>query len=280
MTAPFTPERSKAIRAVLISTVEGAHRDRTRWLPAVGLLLLGLVTGAAVSAAALSSNPPQSQEVLTEGGVPAPPGILPGQPIVSVLSPVSSTLIDGTTTVPLDAAPTGATHVRVSVSCLTAGTTTWGMDPGGNNPGSSCDSGDVGTDAVFDFPLDFRPQTLYIGATAGVRSIITYQYLNYVPTMWGVNARGETFGVEKEGITGPDLTSATGVNDAGEAVLGYVRHTDLLTFGPDWPDQPSNPTEALAWQKERDSRYPNGWDVPLYEADGVTEIGVFHIGGA
>jgi hypothetical protein len=31
-------------------------------------------------------------------------------------------------------------------------------------------------------------------------------------------------------------------------------------------------------QAERDQKYPNGWDVPLYESDGETQIGTFHIG--
>lgn len=31
-------------------------------------------------------------------------------------------------------------------------------------------------------------------------------------------------------------------------------------------------------QNERDQKYPNGWDIPVYESDGTTQIGTFHIG--
>jgi len=41
---------------------------------------------------------------------------------------------------------------------------------------------------------------------------------------------------------------------------------------------PSSPAEAARWQRERDEKYPNGWDIPVYESDGTTRIGTFHIG--
>ena len=44
------------------------------------------------------------------------------------------------------------------------------------------------------------------------------------------------------------------------------------------PHQPANPEQALQWQQERDAKYPDGWDVPLFQSDGTTQIGVFHIG--
>lgn len=74
----------------------------------------------------------------------------------------------------------------------------------------------------------------------------------------------------------PDLVA---VALAASDEIGYARHSDLDAFGPEWPDQPSNPTQALAWQEERDARYPNGWDIPVYASDGVTKVGAFHIGG-
>jgi len=40
----------------------------------------------------------------------------------------------------------------------------------------------------------------------------------------------------------------------------------------------ANPDEAVRLQAERDARYPNGWDIPVYESDGTTEIGTFYIG--
>ena len=42
------------------------------------------------------------------------------------------------------------------------------------------------------------------------------------------------------------------------------------------PFEFANLMDAL--QAERDQKYPNGWDFPLYESDGETQIGTFHIG--
>lgn len=41
-------------------------------------------------------------------------------------------------------------------------------------------------------------------------------------------------------------------------------------------EQPKTPEEAIAIQN---SRSPDGRDIPLYEKDGKTVIGVFHVGG-
>jgi hypothetical protein len=107
--------------------------------------------------------------------------------------------------------------------------------------------------------------------------VVAVQYVNYVQTALGVNARGETYGVA--GPAGePDLVGVVGLDAAGVAVDGYARATDLNAFGPDWPDVPSNPTEAMEWQAERDRKYPDGWDIPVFESDGETRIGTFRVG--
>ena len=282
MTTPFSPDRSDAIRAALLDEVRAssrAHLARHRWLPAVGMLCLGLVTGAAVSAAALWVTPPTAPPVVTEGGVPAPPGILPGAPIISLLGDISTFAVDATTVIPFPVAPSGATHIRASVTCLTPGFTTWGTNADGNNPGVSCGPNDVGVNPAtyVDFSLADSPN-LYVGEDRGATSIVTMQFVNYVETVWGVNARGETYGVDKDGAA-PDLIAAYGTNEAGEQVFGYARGADLQGSGPDHPGMPSSPEQALEWQRENELRYPNGWDIPLYEFDGVTEIGVMHVGG-
>lgn len=282
MTTPFSPDRSDAIRAALLDTIRASSREhltRRRWLPAVGMLCLGLVTGAAVSAAALTSVP-TPPPVMTEDGVPAPPGIMPGQPIISLLGDISSFEVNGTTTILLPSAPAGATHMRVSMNCLTAGTTAWGTNPNGSNPETSCnsDDGDADQVAYLDLSLESRPQDLYVTALLGVESIFTIQYLNYVETAWGVNAHGETYGVGKDGFS-PDLIAVTGTNGAGEAVEGYARSEALIGSGPDHTGLPTNPEQALEWQREMELRYPDGWDIPIYDFDGTTQLGVLHLGG-
>ena len=39
------------------------------------------------------------------------------------------------------------------------------------------------------------------------------------------------------------------------------------------------PPAMPIWQEERDKKYPNGWDIPVFESDGATQIGTFHVGG-
>ena len=293
----FNDERSAAIREGLVATVrrprlQPAMRGR---LTGIALLASGLLIGGAVSAAAVTisrppvvisgTDTPAPPVVISGTDSPAPPGVLPGEPIVSLLGELTTVAVEGTQTITLPAVPTGATHVRVSVACVTAGTISWGFDPSGNNPSSGCSASDVrvkqgATDSAgwMDFELVDGNDTFYIGANDAVAGIVSFQFLNYIETDLGVNARGETFGVVRDGKPVPELQSAWGTDDSGAAVLGYVRATDFEAFGPDWPGQPSNPTEALVWQQERDAKYPNGWDIPVFDSDGITEIGRFHIG--
>jgi len=281
MNSEFDPERSDAIRSLLVTTAV-APRRVGGVLASIGLVALGLVIGASVSAAAITLNAPDAAIRSAGSGVPAPSGVTPGQPIVSLLgSPVTET-VHGDADITLGALPTGATHARVTFICLTAGTTSWGFDASGNNPSSACNEQDLADPAnsgYFDFPLDESTTTLFIRAAPTAEAVVSYQFLNYVETAWGVNAKGETFGASKDGVGDPELVAVSIETASGEDVLAYSRSTDLNAFGPDWPNQPSNPTEAIAWQKERDAKYPNGWDIPAYESDGVTQVGVFHIGG-
>lgn len=83
------------------------------------------------------------------------------------------------------------------------------------------------------------------------------------------NENGQTYGSAADAIspeTEPDLIRAKGV----DGTSGYVQKKDLDG------ELPKNPEEALAIQK---SRPPGGRDIPLYDVDGETVIGVFHVGG-
>lgn len=287
----FTPERSDAIRDELIDTVghDLAARPSAlrRWLVGALLVLLGAGAGAGVSAAAFAATGSSPQIGVPSGQpspdlgdpVVAPPGVMPGSPIISLLGTPSTRSTSGTEDFALPERPAGATHLRVTITCLTPGTTSWGTDPGGNNPSGSCGASDIGSygTAYYDFPLDDSVSRFYIGAAAGVDNSLSMQYLNYVPTQLGVNAAGQTFGVQTGDGPTPDLTAVSGVAPDGSGVEGYALTADLMSFGPDWPGLPHDPDEALAWQEERDEKYPNGWDLPVYESDGVTQIGLFHV---
>jgi hypothetical protein len=81
------------------------------------------------------------------------------------------------------------------------------------------------------------------------------------------NKNGQTYGSASDPTspeTEPDLIKAYGV----DGTEGYVRKTDLDG------EKPRNPEEALAQQK---SRPVGGRDIPLFDVEGKTVIGVFHI---
>ncbi|MDO9591513.1 MAG: hypothetical protein Q7J04_10255 [Microcella sp.] len=255
------------------------RRRAPGWVPGAALLVAGLVTGGTVSAAAVTSLQPASQPAPRSGPIEAPPGVLPGVPIISLLGETVSYEITGGTALDLPEPPDGTTHLRTTVTCLTAGPLSWGTDPEGNNPSLYCSGDDVqagtGT-AEMDFPLGAESQDLFAQTGPDGRALLVVQYVNYVPTALGRNASGETYGAAWEGLE-PDLVAVMGVAPDGSSILGYARATDLNAFGPDWPGQPTSPEEALEWQRERDERYPDGWEVPVYSPDGRTVLGTFFI---
>jgi len=285
----FTPERSDAIRDELIDTVGhdlAARSPLRRWLVGAVLVLLGAGAGAGVSAAAFAASGPNvvgvpSGQPSPDLGdpIPAPAGVTPGQPIISLLGTPSTRTTSGSEDFDLPPRPDGATHLRVTITCLTPGSTSWGTDAGGNNPSGSCEADDIGDfgTSYYDFPLDDSTTRFYVGAKPGVENSLSMQYLNYVPTQFGVNASGQTYGAPVDGAASPDLTAVSGLAPDGSMVEGYVLTSSLTDFGPEWPGLPSDPDEALAWQQEREEKYPDGWDLPVYESDGITQIGVFHV---
>ncbi|MGO4548440.1 hypothetical protein AB4Z29_26990 [Paenibacillus sp. 2TAB23] len=82
------------------------------------------------------------------------------------------------------------------------------------------------------------------------------------------NKNGQAYGSDADATssdTRPELISAMGV----DGIEGYVLKKDLDG------ELPKSPEEAIAIQN---SRSPGGRDIPLYDVDGETIIGVFHIG--
>jgi hypothetical protein len=83
------------------------------------------------------------------------------------------------------------------------------------------------------------------------------------------NKYGQTYGSSSDATspeTEPELISAIGV----DGTKGYVLKRDIDG------EQPKSPEEAIAIQN---SRSPGGREIPLYDVDGETVIGVFHVGG-
>lgn len=287
MTIQFSPERSAAIRDQLISSVRGRPARRRKALGAT-LLLAGALVGAGASTAAFAATGsfapaeiPVDQPTATLGdAVSAPPGTVPGSPVVSLLGSSEIVQVSGTKDLALEGIPVGATHVRVTLTMLSPGVISWGTDPEGNNQSMSALAADIGSpsaDAWYDFPLEDATSKIYFTTSETATATAVVQYVNYVPTRLGVNAEGNTFGVDGGPDGAPDLVRVSGTGANGEQIEGYAWASDIAAFSPDHVAQPSDPEEALLWQAERDEKYPGGWDIPVYDEDGSTVIGTFHV---
>ncbi|MHB1342636.1 MAG: hypothetical protein ACYCX5_12895 [Coriobacteriia bacterium] len=85
--------------------------------------------------------------------------------------------------------------------------------------------------------------------------------------LWPTNERGQTYGKPQETSAGchePDLMMVLATNGK----VGYALSADLA--GP----EPSSPEEAVRWQAERGSEPRT---IPVYESDGITQVGVCQI---
>jgi hypothetical protein len=288
MTPGFSEERSAAIRTALVAEVTATPRARPRWWRAVGLVAAGALVGAGAATAAFAAGtgapatPPAPSPTAsgTDGLFPAPPGVEPGSPIVSMLGSPTHLVVTKATSLDIRDRPEAATHARITITCLAAGRVSFGTDPGGNNSSVGCSAADLAPRATGwqDFEITEAVDTLYFDTSRGGSASVSVQFLNQVPTRFGVNARGQTYGVAEAPQGEPDLVWVSGVDANGNGVLGYALSSDLHAFAPDHPAEPTSPAEAVRLQAERDQKYPDGWDVPVYESDGVTRIGSFHVG--
>jgi len=101
------------------------------------------------------------------------------------------------------------------------------------------------------------------------KTIIGAYYIGAKNMNFPKNKNGQTYGSASDATsskTRPDLIQAIGV----DGTKGYVLKKDIEG------EQPKSPEEAIAIQN---SRPPGGRDIPLYDVDGETVIGVFHAGG-
>lgn len=197
--------------------------------------------------------------------------LLPGGTRVTHLSEAVTVTGTGTDTVDLGPRPAGATGVAMVLDCLSAGEFTY---PDGAQ--MICRAGDAGRQSVSDedyaaasYVIDLAQdaEEIEIGtATEGARWRLTTTYVSTELTDWGVNAKGETFGVENENGS-PDLIAVMATN----GTQGYAYGADLAAaYGP----EPTSPDHALEMQEERAGQFVS---VPVYESDGETVVGEFVI---
>lgn len=89
-------------------------------------------------------------------------------------------------------------------------------------------------------------------------------------SVYPTNAAGQTYGGGKELVEEPDLVKVLATNGKH----GYCLRSDL--DGPADGITPSTPPEVTEAINEAGLR---GRTIPVYESDGITQIGVFQIGG-
>lgn len=210
------------------------HQRRTRTAAIVGgsLALAGALTGAAIISA------------------------LPGRTTVTPSGSFVTGTYTGTATIDLGEVPAGATQVVLDVTCTEGGQIEVPTNPGPAEaaPGAiywNC-SDPARTDPTVHIDNGLLPvngtTTITIAADAGTSWTVAARYGSASTTPWGVNARGETYGMPNEsGI--PDLVAAQATN--GE--VGYTRESETSAF------------EGEGY-------------VRVYKSDGDTVIGWFPIG--
>jgi hypothetical protein len=240
------PAYADALRVVLLENVASGKRPSSRrrwWLGATAVAVLGVTGTAGVAVAQLSAPP--------------------GTPIITEFSEQASGTFVGTGTLDLGPVPEGANGVEVEVTCLTAGSFTFG-----EFGTMMCAEGDAHTVSWGVVPLTLEQQsTVTLEASPDAKWSIVAQYTKTIETDWGVNEAGQTFGAPK-GPENPDLIPVSATN----CLRGYSYVDELESPSP----------TGMTWDEAQEYRNgANRFDrsVPVYLSDGKTVIGEFIVPG-
>lgn len=276
----FNPARSNAIRTALIDTA-ASQPVRTAIPRRIGAIAVGTLLGSGLTTAAFAATGNFASDperivvsVDSDGLAPAPAGVTPGMPIISLLGEPIGVAVTDYVEVPLTDYPEGATHVRVGLTCTSAGTFYWGLEPTKlddpvGDASLTCDDQDLdrplAPTAWMDWPIDEGADYTFVNPSAGATATLTVQYSNQVPTRLGINANGETYGASGGPQGEPDLVAVIGTAPNGDSVFGYARSSDVN------PPVDNSPEGAALWNQNRSK-------VPVFEPDGTTQIGTFQLG--
>jgi hypothetical protein len=230
----MSPRSAEALREALRTHVGRPRRSHGRLLTAPWVL------GAALMAI---------------GGTAAAATLLgqPGYTVVEAVSPTVEESHVGSATVRLADAPANATSLTLRLECLSAGTFRFA-----DGAQIQCVADDVGTpqgQVTYAVPVGFGSAAARIETNDDAAWHIEATFTNDRVTEWGVNARGETFGMSN--VYGdPDLIFASGSTRSAHVIEGYVRASDLF---------------------ERSAENGAAGSIPLLRSDGVTVIGDFQV---
>jgi hypothetical protein len=252
-TLEMDPVFTAALREALISNAISIPQAKRRWRWRFGA---GMFVTLSIAA----------------GGVALATGLFsqPGAPIDTQLGSIVVATRTGTATIEVGTPPAGATDISLTLTCLTAGLFDF---PNGSS--MTCNAADLsrpsaqrsGSEVV---PISPGSDMVTIETSSNATWTLQAVFVNRVPTTWGVNANGQTYGVSNQQGT-PDLISV--VIDDG-AKYGYVTKSELnCAAGGDV----TSPAEAQAWDKVSQNLNVS---IPAYESDGVTVVGTFTVGSA
>jgi hypothetical protein len=255
--ARLDPTFRDALRAELVARVasapsrrrsgrEGARRRSRRWLLRGGAA--AVLVAAAGTAYALSSTSPGGTEITGQG-------------------PARTSEHTGTAILELGPRPAAATGVQIGFTCLSAGTVSFP-----NGSWAECDGADReradGLPPMTDrYDLAPGQHTITVTADPDASWRITTRYISTRGTAWGVNAKGETYGVMNDQGE-PDLQLVVATNGR----TGYAYTRDLNNAGG---PPPTDPAEAA----QRNGAVAVGVPIPVYQSDGDTVVGQFIVGG-
>ncbi|WP_109474327.1 peptidase M56 family protein [Ornithinimicrobium cavernae] len=254
--------------------VRRRRRQQTTMAAAAGVAVLALAVPVANGLLPESAVGPAGGVLATSsatGNAGDPPQVRPGGDRVTHLSEPLTATHTGTATVQLGERPDGANGVAVWLDCLSAGEFIY---PDGASticevPEDQLLPPEDFAGAAYVIGLASTRDTIEIEATEGSSWQITTSYVSSTETEWGVNAKGETYGVQNENGE-PDLIAVTATN--GE--FGYAYVADMnAAYGP----EPTSPEHAYRMQEEREGQTVS---IPVYESDGETVVGEFVLGDA
>ena len=243
------PAFSAGFRSALIDHVSAGPRAEARRHRRI---IAGVATALAIAAA---------------GGTAYALSVdLPGGTTTTPLAAPVIVVRTGTATIDLGPRPAGTTSVSTELTCLSPGR--FEYPDGATNICSPADfTGTTPNRSLYLLAMAPGRRAITITATPGASWRLKATYVTAVTTAWGVNAKGETYGVVNEHGE-PDLIAALATNGR----QGYVYVRDMNAADP----APASPEEAAAIARENARK---SFTVLVYESDGETSIGEFVFGG-
>ena len=242
---------SNALRAELVAQVHQKSPVRARqhtrlWLGGGAVTSACLLGGIGAAASGLFQIPG-------------------GQEVTPLASPVTETYT-GTAAVELGGPPAGATDIELALTALTPGSFQF-------PDGASCSYTEIeATDTRLNscrYTISLEPgqDSVMIKTEPGSQWQLTAKYVKQERTELGVNAKGETYGMESPENGVPDLIAVMATNGA----TGYVYAKDL--YGGPMPTSPED-----AGKNFSTARPPR--EIPVFLSDGDTKVGVFMAAGS